>query len=294
VRVAILGPGNVGADLLEKLRRSPSLEVSLVAGLAATSPGLMRAAAYGIATSTRGLETILESADRLAVVFDATTAAAHAESASQLAGAGIRVIDLTPSGVGLVALPALDHWPTVEQRDVSLATCGAQAAAPLVAGVAAVSDVEYAEVVSTLPSISVGRGMRCDVDEVTQITAVALERVGGARRAKAIVIVNPADPPAAMRNSVACLVDVEADADAIAESLRLTIAKVRLLVPGYRLVTGPLFEQTDDGRLRVAVVIEVTGRGDFLPPYAGNLDLTTVAAVAVAERLAVPQEVLAR
>jgi acetaldehyde dehydrogenase len=289
MRVAIVGTGNIGSDLLEKVRRSSTLEIAIFAGIDAQSPGLARARECGIPTSTKGVDAVLERANSLDLVFEATSAAVHRANAPRYADAGLPVVDLTPAKLGPAVVPSVNIAVATSAANVNLTTCGGQATIPIVAAVAQASEASYAEIVSTVSSRSAGPGTRQNIDEFTRTTADALQTVGGAAQGKAIIILNPADPPILMRNTVFCLI-ADADHGKIEESVRAMIARVREYVPGYRLVAGPEFDALDDGRTKVSVFLEVSGAGDFLPPYAGNLDIMTAAAVAVGERLATPAQ----
>lgn len=283
MRIAIVGAGTVGADLLEKLDHQPELEVLLVADRDPAAPGLARAREQGISTAIGGFDAVLGASERPEVVFDATTAAARRALGPAPADAGIRVVDLTPSGIGALVVPAVNLDDVLAEDEISLSTAVAQAVVPLVRAVGEVAEVEYAEVVSTFSSAAVGAGARASVDDMLDTTVAALRRVGGARAAKAIVLVSPAEPPAPMRSALFCLVPLDADRDAIADALQAAAASLALL----RTVAGPLFEETDDGRLCVSVVAEVTaGVGAALLSYTGHVQLLTGAAVMVGERLA--------
>jgi acetaldehyde dehydrogenase len=286
MRVAILGTGNIGTDLMEKVRRSERLELALFAGIDPDSSGIARAREHGMRTSTAGVEALFELDEPVELVFDATSAAVHVASAHRLAAAGVTVVDLTPARLGPPVVPCLNADSIGSEHEVSLITCGGQATVPIVAAVNAASPVGYAEIVSTIASLSAGPGTRQNIDEFTRTTAAALVDVGGAESGKAIIVLNPADPPIKMRNTVFCVVPDGADEAAIDASVRDIVERVARYVPGYRLVGGPEFDQLPDGRSRVSVFLEITGSGDFLPPYAGNLDIMTAAAVAVAEELA--------
>lgn len=281
--VAIVGTGNIGTDLLEKVRRSDVLDLVLFAGIDADSPGLARARTLGFETSVEGAAAIPGRGVEL--VFEATSAAMHRANAAQYAAHGITAVDLTPPKVGVAIVPAVNVDAAAGAPNVSLSSCGAQATVPVVAAIAAAADVAYAEIVATISSRSAGPGTRQNIDEFTRTTASALESVGGAAVGKAIIILNPANPPINMRNTVFALVDLGADRDRIRDEVLAMEARVQRYVPGYSVVAGPEFDPTDDGLLRVAVIVEVTGAGDFLPPYAGNLDIITSAAVAVAEAI---------
>ena len=258
----------------------------MFAGIDPESPGIARARTYGLPVSIEGAEAVLALADPVDLVFDATSAAVHTASAPHYARAGLQVVDLTPAKLGPPVVPAVNMDQVGHSLNLNLTTCGGQATTPMVAAVNAVAPVEYAEIVSTVASASAGLGTRQNIDEFTRTTAAALEQVGGAALGKAIIILNPADPPISMRNTVFCLVAGVADRDAIATSVRDMAARVAAYVPGYRVHAGPVFDEFEDARLKVSIFLEVTGAGDFLPPYAGNLDIMTAAAVAVGQRLA--------
>ncbi len=280
MRVGIAGSGNIGTDLMLKIDRSPALDLGGVAGIDPDSDGLARAAALGHWTTAGGLADMLAHVEDLELVFDATSAKAHAEHARMLAERGIRSVDLTPAALGPAVIPIVNLSQHLGAPDVNLVTCGAQATVPIVAAISRVAPVAYAEIVSTISSRSAGPGTRQNIDEFTVATARALESVGGARRGKAIVLLNPADPPVVMRNAV--FADVgEVELDVVAEEIAATVAAVCSYVPGYRLTAKPLLA---DGT--VTVLLEVTGAGDYLPEYAGNLDIMTSAAVRVAELFA--------
>jgi acetaldehyde dehydrogenase len=277
LRVAIAGSGNIGTDLMLKIDRSPALELAGVAGIDPASDGLARAAARGHWTTSDGLADLLVHVDDLELVFDATSARAHPEHARMLAERGIRSVDLTPAAIGPAVIPPVNLSEHLDAPDVNLVTCGAQATVPIVAAISRVAPIAYAEIVSTISSSSAGPGTRQNIDEFTVATARALETVGGAARGKAIVLLNPADPPLVMRNAV--FADVgEVELDAVIDAVAATVAEVSAYVPGYRLTAKPLLR---DGT--VTVLLEVKGAGDYLPEYAGNLDIMTSAAVRVAE-----------
>jgi acetaldehyde dehydrogenase (acetylating) len=280
VKVAILGSGNIGTDLMYKVRRSGVLELTWVAGIVPESEGLRLARELGYRTTHRGIEELLEHGEDFEIVFDATTARAHYRHAELLAEAGKIAIDLTPAAVGPHVVPLVNLREHVDERNVNLVTCGGQATVPIVAAIGGVAEVEYAEIVSTVASRSAGPGTRQNIDEFTQTTARALETIGGARRGKAIIILNPAEPPILMRNTVYAVVR-DGDREAIREAVVGMVRRVQEYVPGYRLKAEPLFDEE-----KVTVLLEVEGAGDYLPPYAGNLDIMTAAAVRVGEELA--------
>ena len=277
VRVAIIGSGNIGSDLLAKARRSAVLEVVGMAGIDPDSPGLARATEAGVVTSDTGLEDLLERVPHIDVAFDATSASAHAEHARLLAERGIFSVDLTPAALGPAVIPAVNIDAHRDAADVNLVTCGAQATIPIVAAIAATTDLPYAEIVSTISARSAGPGTRANIDEFTESTARAVEDVGGARRGKAVMLLNPSDPPVLMRNTI--YADIPgADHESVVAAIDEVVASVATYVPGYRLTARPNIHEDV-----VTVLIEVEGAGDYLPEYAGNLDIMTSAAVRMAE-----------
>ena len=277
LRVAIIGSGNIGTDLMMKIARSPCLELVGMAGIDPESDGLSKARERGVTVSHAGLAGLLELVEDIDLAFDATSAGAHAEHARLLAARGIRSVDLTPASMGPAVVPPVNLYEHRDASEVNLITCGAQATIPIVAAVSAIADVVYAETVSTVSSRSAGPGTRQNVDEFTTSTARALETVGGAREAKAIMILNPADPPVMMRNTIYLEV-AGPDREAIEGAIAAAVAGVAAYVPGYRL-TAPIL--IADGV--VTVMLDVEGAGDNLPAFAGNLDIMTSAAVRVAE-----------
>jgi acetaldehyde dehydrogenase len=287
VKAAILGSGNIGSDLMFKVLREPGhLELALLAGIEPESEGLARARALGVDASHAGLPAILDDPD-IRIVFDATSAHAHARHARLLKEAGRIAIDLTPAARGPYVVPPVNLGAYLEEANVNLITCGGQATIPLVYAVSRVTPVAYAEMVSTIASLSAGPGTRQNIDEFTYTTARGLEVIGGAKRGKAIIILNPADPPIMMRNTIYALLEGgEVDEQAISDSVEEMVTAVQTYVPGYRLKTAPVFEQRDtlDGKkMMVAMLLEVTGAGDYLPQYAGNLDIMTASARQVGE-----------
>jgi acetaldehyde dehydrogenase len=284
VPCAILGSGNIGTDLMYKLARSQALEVTAVVGIDPESDGLARARAAGYDAPADGVDWIIDHAEQCELVFEATSAGAHRANAPRLLDAGIRSIDLTPAKLGPGVVPVVNLSQYLDARDVNLITCGGQATIPMVAAVSRVTEVAYAEIVATIASLSAGPGTRQSIDDFTKTTARGLEEIGGARRGKAIIVLNPADPPLMMRDTVFCTIPQDADTDAIAQSILAMREQVAEYVPGYRLSTDPLF---DDGR--VSIFVEVEGAADYLPSYAGNLDIMTAAAVRVGEELALAE-----
>ena len=278
MRVAIIGSGNIGTDLMYKVSRNPHLQLVAVVGVDPTSEGLARARDLDCWTTNAGLEHYLAEGPAAEVAFEATSATAHAAHAPLLARTGIACIDLTPSALGPAVVPDVNLREHLDAPDVNLVTCGAQATVPIVKALAGLQSVEYAEIVSTVASRSAGPGTRQNIDEFTVATARSLERLGGARRGKAIMLLNPADPPIMMRNTIYVEAPGIRPDDAIA-AVEAAVERVAAYVPGYRLSTGTV--ATGEGF--VTVFVEVEGAGDYLPTYAGNLDIMTSAAVRVAE-----------
>ena len=282
---AIVGSGNIGTDLLHKLVRSPLVEPRWMVGVDPGSAGLRRAAELGLRTSADGVDGLLGQDERPDLVFEATSAAVHRAHAPRYAAAGIRAIDLTPAAVGPAVVPPVNLDAHMGEPNLNLITCGGQATIPLVHAVSRVAPVSYAEIVASVASVSAGPGTRANIDEFTRTTGAGIESIGGAGRGKAIIVLNPADPPMIMRDTVFCAVPPDSDTDAIGESITRMVAGIAEYVPGYRLLSEPQFDLADD-HVRVATFVEVAGAGDFLPPYSGNLDIMTAAAVRVGEQLA--------
>jgi acetaldehyde dehydrogenase len=286
---AIVGSGNIGTDLLYKLERSSIIEPRWMVGIDPTSEGLKRAADLGLSVSADGIDWLLNQSDMPDVVFEATSAKVHVRNAPRYKEAGIRAIDLTPAARGPYVIPPVNLRDHLDEMNINMITCGGQATIPMVYAVSRVTPVPYAEIVATVASVSAGPGTRSNIDEFTKTTAMGVEVLGGAKRGKAIIVLNPADPPIIMRDTVFCALTADANLDAVAASILRMEKEVQTYVPGYRLRSEPQF---DDGR--VAIFIEVEGAGDFLPPFAGNLDIMTAAAVRVGEEFAtVRSEVLA-
>jgi len=285
IKCAIIGSGNIGTDLLYKLRQSAVLDPAWMVGVEPESAGLARARAMGLTTTHEGLAAVVDeiAEDGVRIAFDATSAAVHPANARLLGEKRILAVDLTPAAIGPYCVPPvnLDEALRGGATNVNMVSCGGQATIPIVAALARVQPVAYAEIVATVASKSAGPGTRKNIDEFTRTTARGIELVGGVRRGKAIIILNPAEPPLIMRNTVHCLTEEDSDRGAIERSLGIMIAEVQKYVPGYRLKNDTVF----DGR-RVSVFLEVEGRGDFLPPYAGNLDIMTAAAARTGEMLA--------
>lgn len=282
VKVAILGSGNIGTDLMIKLGRSEILELTTVIGIDPESDGLRRAKELGYVAIDTGLEGFLERPELADIVFDATSAKAHIRHAKLLKEAGKKVIDMTPAARGPFVVPSVNMGSNIEAENINLITCGGQATIPMVHAVNRVSPVEYAEIVATISSRSAGPGTRANIDEFTVTTSRGIEEVGGAKKGKAIIILNPAEPPILMRDTVYALVEEGTmDEAKIYESIKEMEKTVQSYVPGYRLRTEPIF----DGN-KVTIFIEVEGAGDYLPKYSGNLDIMTAAGVKVAEEFA--------
>ncbi|GGB85089.1 acetaldehyde dehydrogenase 2 [Marinobacterium zhoushanense] len=285
LKAVIIGPGNIGTDLLMKMKRSEWIEPVWMVGIDPESEGLKRAREMGIKTCAEGVDGILKHVveDDIRIAFDATSAYVHAENSRKLNELGVIMIDLTPAAIGPYCVPPVNlaaHAQNLEMN-VNMVTCGGQATIPMVAAVSRVQPVEYGEIIATVSSRSVGPGTRQNIDEFTRTTAGAVEKVGGAKKGKAIIIINPAEPPLIMRDTVHCLTEGEPNQDAITESVHQMVKEVQKYVPGYRLVNGPVF----DGN-RVSCFMEVEGLGDFLPKYAGNLDIMTAAGLRTAEMFA--------
>jgi acetaldehyde dehydrogenase (acetylating) len=268
-----------------KVERSPRLELAGMAGIDPDSDGMRLARERGHLVTAGGLTALLDLAGDIDLAFDATSARSHAEHARLLSERGIRSVDLTPAAIGPAIVPPVNLAQTGEAMEVNLITCGAQATIPVVAAVRRICELPYAETVSTISSRSAGPGTRNNIDEFTSATARGLEDIGGAARAKAIIVLNPADPPIVMRDAIYALCDGQVDREKIADSIGRMVAAVGAYVPGYRLRGEPLFDD-DGGATRVTVFVEVEGAGDWLPRYAGNLDIMTSAAVRVGEEIA--------
>ena len=278
IKVAILGPGNIGSDLMYKIMRSRGLKMEMMAGIV-DSPGIRRAKSLGIRTTTEGIRPILDD-PQIRIVFDSTGAKPHMEHAPLLEEAGKVAVDLTPAAIGPYVVPAVNIDDLADAPNLNMVTCGGQATVPIVYAIHRVAGVRYAEIVACISSKSAGPGTRQNIDEFTRTTARALCVVGGAKRGKAIIVLNPADPPLLMTDTV--FVEVEnPDEKAIRESVEDMLAAIQKYVPGYRLRVPPVIEDH-----KVTTIIEVEGAGDFLPKYAGNLDIMTAAAAGVGEAIA--------
>ena len=304
-KVAIIGSGNIGTDLMIKIMRlSNVLEMGAMVGIDANSDGLARAKRLGVATTHEGIDGLLampEFAD-VEIVFDATSAGAHRRNSKLVLAAGKRMVDLTPAAIGPYTIPPVNGDANLDAPNVNMVTCGGQATIPVVHAVNRIAKVHYGEIVASISSRSAGPGTRANIDEFTETTSQAIVQVGGATRGKAIIILNPAEPPLIMRDTVYCLCD-EADPDAIRQSVEDMVAEVQTYVPGYRLKQAVQFERIghneplfipDMGEafagLKVTVFLEVEGAAHYLPAYAGNLDIMTSAALRTAERIAARQK----
>ena len=284
LRAAIIGPGNIGTDLLMKAMRSKWIEPVWMVGIE-ESEGIRRAREFGMKVSTTGVDGLVPYIieDDIRIAFDATSAYVHADNSKKVNDLGVIMIDLTPAAIGPFCVPPVNLQQHARQLEmnVNMVTCGGQATIPIVAAVSQVQSVTYGEIVATVASKSIGPGTRKNIDEFTRTTAAGIEQVGGAQKGKAIIVVNPAEPPLIMRDTIHCLTETEPDQAAIIASVQAMVEKVQQYVPGYQLVNGPIF----DGN-RVTIFMEVQGLGDFLPKYAGNLDIMTAAGLRTAELFA--------
>lgn len=282
IKCALIGSGNIGTDLMLKLQRSDILEPTWMVGIDPNSDGLKRAQAAGLKTTDKGVDGLIAATekDEIKIAFDATSAYVHAQNSEKLNAHGVFVIDLTPAAIGPFCVPPvnLQDLDLGQLQNVNMVTCGGQATIPMVAAVSRVQPVAYGEIVATVSSRSVGPGTRQNIDEFTRTTAGAVESVGGAEQGKAIIVINPAEPPLVMRDTIHCLTKDTPDEAAITASILQMIADVQQYVPGYKLKNGPIF----DGN-KISVFLEVKGLGDYLPEYAGNLDIMTAAAAQTAE-----------
>jgi acetaldehyde dehydrogenase len=301
IKVAVIGSGNIGTDLMIKImRKSDVLEMGALAGADPASDGLARAARLGVATTAEGLAGLraMNVYKDISIVFDATSASAHLDHAEMLERDGKIAIDLTPAAVGPFVVPSVNLDENLRAPNVNMVTCGGQATIPIIAAVSGMAPLLYAEIVASISSRSAGPGTRANIDEFTQTTARAIESVGGAQKGKAVIVLNPADPPMIMRDTIYCLAQTE-DQDAIRASIGRAVAEVQGYVPGFRLKQNVQFEQISSNAplripgidrpasgLKVTVFLEVEGAAHYLPAYAGNLDIMTSAALRTGERMA--------
>ena len=284
LKVAILGSGNIGTDLMYKIERSDYLSMSVMVGIDPASEGIQRAKARGYHTITNGIEGLVASPELFDIVFDATTAKAHLMHSEKVLALGKQIVDLTPAAIGPFVVPCANLKKFIMADNVNMVTCGGQATIPIVYAINQVADVEYAEIVATVASKSAGPGTRANIDEFTRTTAKAIEDVGGAKKGKAIIILNPADPPIIMRDTVHVLVNERNREQDILKAIEDIVQAVQQYVPGYRLTSAPIF----NGQ-QVSIFLEVEGAGDFFPTYSGNLDIMTAAAVQVGNEIAKQQ-----
>ncbi|MCF6193065.1 MAG: acetaldehyde dehydrogenase (acetylating) [Kangiellaceae bacterium] len=285
INCALIGPGNIGTDLLYKLLRSDVINPAWMVGIDPSSDGLTRAKEKGLKTTHEGVDGLLPfiESDGIKIAFDATSAYVHPETSRKLTELGVKVIDLTPAAIGPFCVPPVNLEEHLElgEENVNMVTCGGQATIPMVYAVSRVQPTEYGEIIATIASKSAGPGTRKNIDEFTVTTSGAIEKIGGVNKGKAIIILNPAEPPLMMRDTVHCLTKNEPDQDSIRKSVLEMEKAVQSYVPGYRIKEGPVF----DGK-RVSIYLEVKGKGDYLPEYAGNLDIMTAAAAKTAEMFA--------
>ena len=290
IRCALIGSGNIGTDLIYKIQRSPWLEPVWMVGIDPESVGLARARDMGLKTTSLGVDGLLPHVleDNIQIAFDATSAYVHAENSRKLNELGVMMIDLTPAAIGPLCVPPVNLRAMADkvEMNVNMISCAGQATIPIVFAISSIQSVAYGEIVASLASKSVGPGTRANLDEFTYTTSNAIQVVGGARKGKALAIINPAEPPMMMRNTISCLTDEVPDQARITESILKMIVEVQKYVPGYRLVNGPIFDDK-----KVSVFMEVAGLGDYLPRYAGNLDIMTAAATRTAEMFA--EEIIA-
>ncbi|MBB3044971.1 acetaldehyde dehydrogenase (acetylating) [Nocardioides soli] len=286
---AIVGPGNIGTDLMYKLLRSEVIEPRWMIGVDPASEGLRLARDQGLVSTHEGVDWLLKQDELPDLIFEATSAYVHREYAPRYEEAGIRAVDLTPAAIGPAVIPPVNGEEHVGAMNVNMITCGGQATIPMVAAVSRAAAVSYAEIVASVSSVSAGPGTRANIDEFTRTTSRGVTEIGGAAEGKAIIILNPAEPPMIMRDTIFCAVSPEADRDAIVTSVVAMEKAVQEYVPGYRLLQEPQLDEPSEatrGQLKVSIFVEVEGAGDYLPPYSGNLDIMTAAATQVGENIA--------
>lgn len=283
IKCVLIGSGNIGTDLLYKLKRSEVLEPVWMVGIDEDSEGLARAREMGLKTTADGVDGVLPhlAPDGVQIAFDATSAYVHKENSDKMNACGVFMVDLTPAAIGPLCVPPVNLDQLADTMNVNMISCAGQATIPIVYGVSRIQGVEYAEIIASLASKSIGAGTRANLDEFTYTTSNAVCEVGGAKKGKALCVINPAEPPMIMRNTIYCLTEEEPNQERITASLMEMIEAVQHYVPGYKLVNGPVFEGN-----KVGVFMEVAGLGDYLPTYAGNLDIMTAAACRTAEMYA--------
>ena len=282
LKAGIIGSGNIGSDLMMKLFKSEWIEPTAMIGLDATSRGMIEAKELGLEVYAGGIDEWAEKSGKLDILFDATSAKAHEHNDKVAEANGVLMIDLTPAAIGPFVSPTVNLKEHLDARNVNMVTCGGQATTPIIQAINAVAPVEYAEIVATISSKSAGPGTRANIDEFTETTSKAIEDLGGAKKGKAIIVLNPADPPILMRDTIFVLVEEDAmNEELITEAIEKRVAEVQEYVPGYRIRSKPLFDNN-----KISVFVEVEGAGDFLPAYSGNLDIMTASAVRVAEEFA--------
>ena len=283
IKCVLIGSGNIGTDLLYKLKRSEVLEPVWMVGIDEDSEGLARAREMGLKTTADGVDGVLPhlASDGVQIAFDATSAYVHKENSDKMNACGVFMVDLTPAAIGPLCVPPVNLDQLADTMNVNMISCAGQATIPIVYGVSRIQGVEYAEIIASLASKSIGAGTRANLDEFTYTTSNAVCEVGGAKKGKALCVINPAEPPMIMRNTIYCLTEEEPNQERITASLMEMIEAVQHYVPGYKLVNGPVFEGN-----KVGVFMEVAGLGDYLPTYAGNLDIMTAAACRTAEMYA--------
>ena len=285
INCALIGSGNIGTDLMYKLKRSKILNPLWMVGIDPQSDGLLRAKKDGMKITSEGVDGLLPfiKEDGIKIAFDATSAYVHGENNRKLAALGVKVIDLTPAAIGPFCVPSVNMEELLKNdvQNVNMVTCGGQATIPMIAAVSSVQEVEYAEIIATAASKSAGPGTRANIDEFTETTKLGIEQIGGAKKGKAIIILNPAEPPLMMRDTIHCQTTEKPNEEAIIKSVNAMVKEVQKFVPGYTLKNGPVFEGN-----KISIWLEVEGLGDYLPKYAGNLDIITAAATNIAEQMA--------
>ncbi len=282
LKAGIIGSGNIGSDLMMKLFKSEWIEPTAMIGIDATSRGMIEAKELGLEVYAGGIDEWAEKSGKLDILFDATSAKAHEHNDKVAEANGVLMIDLTPAAIGPFVSPTVNLKEHLHARNVNMVTCGGQATTPIIQAINEVAPVEYAEIVATISSKSAGPGTRANIDEFTETTSKAIEDLGGAKKGKAIIVLNPADPPILMRDTIFVLVEEDAmNEELITEAIEKRVAEVQEYVPGYRIRSKPLFDNN-----KISVFVEVEGAGDFLPAYSGNLDIMTASAVRVAEEFA--------